>query len=145
MHPLTPTPPRIPQRVLVVGTPGVALTSLCQRLAEALDLPLVEPTDLSGPEDLVRLAAFEGWVTPIADEAGRAALLPRADLLVNLVHEEAGLRGLVKRTVRRIRAEPGPDLAWLTDVPRIRPGLPLARLEPADAAAWVAALVPPAH
>ena len=114
MHAPVPSPPRIPQRAVVTGTPGPLLTGFLQRLAAVLDVPQVPLDGLAGA-DLVRLAEFDGWVTTGERYDARAALLDRADLVVVVLTEEPGtLRGLVRRTVRRMRSDaPEVDLAWV--------------------------------
>lgn len=137
-------PPRLPQRVVVAGSPAPLLTTFLARLAGALDLPLVPLAELSGRADLETLAAFEGWVTTAERYDARAVLLDRADLVVVVLAEEPGtLRSLVRRTVRRIRADASPeaDLAWVEALPVSHPGLPVVRLVGADAVeAWLGAL-----
>jgi hypothetical protein len=142
VHAPVPTPPRIPQRALVAGTPGPLLTGALERLAATLDLPLVPLDGLAG-EDLVRLAEFEGWVATADRYDARAALLPRADLVVVVLTEEPGtLRSLVRRTVRRMRSEvPEVDLAWVEALAITRPSLEVVRLVGTDAVdAWLASL-----
>lgn len=137
----SPQPPQRPQRVVVVATPGPALSAFAARLAAALDLPLVEASDLSSPEDAVRLASFDGWVTTIDDPTTREHLLPRTDLLLTAQFETTGaLRGFVRRTVRRMRSESAaePDLGWIDLAPVEHPDLAVTRLVgPDEVAAWI--------
>lgn len=126
--------------MLVTGPPGRERDDIVRRLTAALDVPLVLPADLSGPADVARLAAFDGWVTT-ADQPPWPALLDRAEVVVHLLPEESTLRGLLRRTVRKIRAEaPGPALPWLDSLPISHPDLPLVRLTgDAEVAAWLQA------
>lgn len=137
-------PPRLPERVVVAGGPAPLLTIFLERLATALDVPLVPLAELSGRADLEALAAFDGWVTTAERYDARALLLERADLVVTVLAEEPGtLRSLVRRTVRRIRAEASPDadLTWVDALPVSHPGLPSVRLVGSDAVeAWLAGL-----
>ena len=128
-------PARIPQRVVVTGAPGPGLEDFVRRTAEVLDVPLVPLAELAGPEEVGRLAAFEGWVTTGDYDGTRAVLLDRAEALVHLdVAEPVTLTGLVRRTLRRVRADaaPRPEQAWLSSAGSVRPGLPVVRLTRAD-------------
>lgn len=118
------------------------LEGLLPRLAQVLDVPLVPLADLAGPDEASRLAAFDGWVSTAEPPAGRALLLERAEVVVLLLEAEPGsLRGLVRRTVRRIRADAEADLSWLDALPVEHPDLALVRLVGADAAErWLAGL-----
>ena len=146
MHALVPTPRRLPQRVLVAGAPDEQLTGFLHRLATCLDLPLVPLADLSGPDELARLAAFDGWVTTSEEEWARPALLDRADLVVQVRLEATGFAQRVRRTLRRMRAdarERGPDLDWVDVLAETHPGLSVVRLaDPAAADAWLRSLDP---
>ena len=137
-------PPRLPQRVVVAGSPAPLLATFLQRLAAVLDLPLVPLAELSGRADLEALAAFEGWVTTAERYDARAVLLERADLVVTVLAEEPGtLRSLVRRTVRRIRSDAPAevDLTWVEALPVSHPALPSVRLVGSDAIeAWLAGL-----
>lgn len=137
-------PPRLPQRVVVTGGPAPLLATFLTRLATALDVPLVPLDALSGRADLDTLAAFDGWVTTGERYDARAVLLERADLVVVVLAEEPGtLRSLVRRTVRRIRADAAPevDLAWVEALPLSHPGLEAVRLVGSDAVeTWLAGL-----
>lgn len=118
------------------------LSGFLDRLAAALDVPLVPHEDL-GFGDAERLASFDGWVATAGGPAARNPLLDRADLLVLVLPEAPGtLRGLVRRTVRRLQAGPDPvDLTWLDTVPLTRPGLALLRVEGPEAVdRWLAGL-----
>lgn len=144
VHALTPAPRRLPQRVVVAGTPGDALAAFLQRLATVLDVPLVPLADLSGPGEVATLAAFDGWVTT-ADEAwARPLLLERTDVLVRVELEAASFAGRVRRTLRRIRSEARerePDLGWVDRAPLIHPRLAVVRLPDPDAAeSWLRSL-----
>lgn len=143
VYPPTPTPPRIPQRVITAGTPGPAMSSFLERLAVTLDVPLVPLADLPDPSDATELAAFDGWVTTSEYDAARTLLVDRADLVVHLSHDEPGtLRGLVRRTVRRMRADGAePDLTWLASLTEARPEVAFLHLAgPTAAEAWLVAL-----
>lgn len=137
-------PPRLPQRVVVAGSPAPLLATFLDRLAAVIDVPLVPLSTLSGRDELGALAAFDGWVTTAERYDARAVLLERADLVVTVLAEEPGtLRSLVRRTVRRIRAEASPeaDLAWVEALPLSHPDLPAVRLVGRDAVeAWLAGL-----
>ncbi|WP_207006444.1 hypothetical protein [Nocardioides aromaticivorans] len=138
-----PMPPRLPQRVVVAGSPAPLLTTFLERLAAVLDLPLVPLSELANRTDLEALAAFDGWVTTAERYDARAVLLERADLVVTVLAEEPGtLRSLVRRTVRRIRSDaPEVDLAWVEALPVSHPDLPAVRLVGSDAVeAWLAGL-----
>lgn len=139
-----PMPTRLPQRVVVAGSPAPLLAAVLERLADTLDLPLVPLAELSGRDDLEALAAFDGWVTTAERYDARAVLLDRADLVVTVLADEPGtLRSLVRRTVRRIRSDASPelDLAWADALPLSHPGLPAVRLVGTDAIeAWLEAL-----
>ncbi len=145
MHAPLPFPRRIPQRVLVAGQPGPPLTRLAERLASALDVPLVPLADLAGPADVARLAAFDGWVSTTEDATARAVLLERAEVVVHLEAPTGTLTGLVRRTLRRIRAEATPevDVAWLAGLGPTHPGLELVRLpDGAATETWLRSLEP---
>ncbi|HWJ08546.1 MAG TPA: hypothetical protein VNS46_04165 [Nocardioides sp.] len=139
-----PMPPRLPQRAVVTGSPAPLLATFLSRLAAALDVPLVPSAELTGPDDLATLAAFDGWVTTGERYDARAVLLDRADLVVVVLGEEPGtLRSLMRRTVRRIRAEAQPevDVAWVEALPATHPGLEVVRLVGTDAVeAWLSTL-----
>ncbi|GAA3675260.1 hypothetical protein GCM10022237_38510 [Nocardioides ginsengisoli] len=144
MHAPVPHPRRLPQRVVVAGAPGEQLTGFLERLAALVDVPLVPLDDLSGPAEVTRLAAFDGWVTT-ADEAwARPALLERADLVVLVRLEASGLANRVRRTLRRIRAEARdrePDLGWVDGLALTQPELAVVRLtDPEAANGWLAGL-----
>ncbi|MFB9768095.1 hypothetical protein ACFFOS_27210 [Nocardioides kongjuensis] len=148
MHALAPTPRRLPQRVVVAGAPGDPLAAFLTRLASTLDVPLVPLADLSGPSEVARLAAFDGWVTT-ADEAwARPLVLERSDVLVRVDLEAATFAGKVRRTLRRIRSEARerePDLGWVDRAPLIHPRLTVLRLPDPDAAeSWLRSLDPSA-
>ncbi|MDQ6522263.1 hypothetical protein RB608_01560 [Nocardioides sp. LHD-245] len=135
MHALAPVPRRLPQRVVVAGSPGEQLSAYLTRLAAALDVPLVPLAELSGPAEVARLAAFDGWVTTADEEWARPQLLGRAELLLQVELEAAGFAGRVRRTLRRIRSEArAPDLGWVASAPFEHPGLEIVRLPDADAA-----------
>lgn len=130
-----PFPPLLPQRVLVADAGSPAQAAAVARVAALLDLPLVLPSDRPHPDDLARLAAFDGWVAVLGAGEDPAALLRRAELVVEVQFDVPGtLRGLVRRTVRRIRADasPAPDLSWLDDLATARPDLAVARLSGAE-------------
>ena len=133
------SPARVPQRVLVTGAPGRELDDFARRLTAVLDLPLVLPTDLSGPADLARLTAFEGWVTTADQPPVRAPLLDRAEVVVQVLPEVSTLRSLVRRTVRKIRAEaPDPTATWVDALPLSHPDLVVVRLTgEAESTAWL--------
>ena len=119
------------------------MTSFLERLAAVLDVPLVPLAELTDPLDADHLASFDGWVTTSEYDATRALLLDRADLVVHVTHEEPGtLRGLVRRTVRRMRADGSePDLGWLATISESHPDVAFTHLAgPTAAAAWLAAL-----
>ncbi|MBM0125586.1 hypothetical protein [Pimelobacter simplex] len=144
MHALVPAPRHLPQRVVVAGTPGDALAVFLHRLATTLDVPLVALTELSGPSEVARLAAFDGWVTT-ADEAwARPLVLERAEVLVRVELEPASFAGKVRRTLRRIRSdarEREPDLGWVDRAPAVHPQLAVVRLADRDAAeSWLRSL-----
>lgn len=143
MHAPDSSPARIPQRALVAGGPATLLDAVTARLAAALDVPLVPADGLAGPAEVAGLAAFEGWVSTAERSADRAVLLARAEVVVVVLAEEPGtLRSLVRRTVRRIRAEGAePDLAWVDLVPATYPDAEVVRLVGTDAVeAWLAHL-----
>ena len=119
------------------------LSGFLERLAAALDVPLVPLSELAGADEVATLAAFDGWVTTAEVEGARPLLLDRAELVVVVLGEDPGsLRGLVRRTVRRLRADAAePDLAWLDAVPLVRPELDVVRLVgPAAIEGWLTAL-----
>lgn len=143
MHASDSSPPRIPQRALVAGGPADLLDGFVTRLADALDVPLVPADGLAGRPEVERLAAFEGWVSTAERYDDRAVLLPRAEVVVVVLGEEPGtLRSLVRRTVRRIRAEGAePDLAWVDLVPATHPDAEVVRLVGPEAIeAWLSHL-----
>ncbi|WP_408896261.1 hypothetical protein ACJ5H2_15240 [Nocardioides sp. R1-1] len=142
MHVPAPAPRRLPERVVVAGTPGDALTGFLRRLAGALDVPLVPLADLSGPAEVARLAAFGGWVTTAEDAWARPVLLERAELLVQVDLEAASFAGRVRRTLRRIRPDARePDQGWVEGARLAHPGLEVARLPDAVSAdTWLASL-----
>ncbi len=144
MHAPDSSPARIPQRALLAGGPAALLEDVAARLAATLDVPLVAAAGLAGPAEVERLGAFEGWVSTAERPEDRAVLLPRAELVVVVLGEEPGtLRSLVRRTVRRIRAEDAtvPELSWVELVPATYPDTEVVRLV-GDAAveAWLAEL-----
>lgn len=119
------------------------MSSFLERLAAALDVPLVPLADLADPSAAAELAAFDGWVTTSEDDAARALLVDRADLVVHVSHDEPGtLRGLVRRTVRRIRADGvEPDLTWLATLGAAHPEVAFVHLAgPTATEAWLAAI-----
>ena len=136
-----PTPRRLPQRVVVAGTPGDALAVFLHRLASALDVPLVPLADLSGPSEVARLAAFDGWVTTADDAWARPMILERAEVLVRVDLEATSFAGKVRRTLRRIRSdarEREPDLGWVDRAPLVHPRLAVVRLpDPEAAETWL--------
>lgn len=143
VHVVLPPPHPLPQRVVVAGGPEPVLSAFLERLAAALDVPLVPLAELSGADEVSRLAGFDGWVTTAEVEEARPVLLDRAELVVVVLGEDPGsLRGLVRRTVRRLRADAAePDLAWLDAVPLVRPELDVVRLVgPAAIEGWLTAL-----
>lgn len=143
VYPPTPPSPRIPQRVIAAGASGPALTSFLERLADIIDVPLVPLAELADPSEAAQLAGFDGWVTTSEYDAARALLLDRADLVVHVSPDEPGtLRGLVRRTVRKMRADgSAPDLSWLEKLPLTHPELPVIHLAgPTATEAWLAAL-----
>jgi hypothetical protein len=144
VHAPVPTPRRLPQRVVVAGAPGDALAVFLHRLATALDVPLVPLADLSGPGEVARLAAFDGWVTTAEQAWARPLLLERTDVLVRADLEPASFAGKVRRTLRRIRSdarEREPDLGWVDRAPLVHPRLSLVRLpDPDSAESWLRSL-----
>ncbi|KRB77138.1 hypothetical protein ASE01_10345 [Nocardioides sp. Root190] len=117
--------------MVVAGATGPVLTGFLERVATALDVPLVPVTELAGPAEVEALAAFDGWVTTAAPEGALAELVERADLVVVLLNEEPGsFRGRVRRTVRRMRADAPAelDLAWFDALALTRPELATVRL-----------------
>ncbi len=128
----------------MAGGQSPLLTSLLERLAATLDVPLVTQGDLTSREELELLAAFDGWVTTGETYDVRSVLLDRADLVVVVSADEPGtLRSLVRRTVRRMRADAAaePDLAWVDALPLSHPDLEVVRLAGADAVEhWLASL-----
>jgi hypothetical protein len=136
VHATTPFPAPSPQRVAVVGDPGPVLEGFLTRAAQALDVPLVGAEAVPSVADATRLAAFDGWLTTAVGRADlRPILLDRADLVVVVRSEAPGtLRGLVRRTVRRLRTDqPEVDVSWLEALALTRPTLPVARLDGPDA------------
>lgn len=133
--------------MVVAAAPGEALSAFLDRLAGVLDLPLAPLSDLSGPAEVDRLAAFDGWVTTSEEAWARPALLERADLvvLVDLVGPES-FTGRVRRTLRRLRTDARerdrePDLGWVEGLALTHPGLDVVRLpDPAAAESWLVAL-----
>ncbi|GAA3551771.1 hypothetical protein [Nocardioides daeguensis] len=142
MYAVSPAPRRLPQRVVVAGTPGDALADFLHRLATALDVPLVPLGDLTGPSEVARLAAFDGWVTTAEEAWARPLLLERADLLVRVDLAPTTFAGRVRRTLRRIRSEVRePDLGWVDRAPAIHPRLQVVRVpDPDSAERWLHAL-----
>ena len=128
--------------MVVAGTPGEALAAFLGRLARTLDVPLVPLSDLAGPTEVARLAAFDGWVTTAEDEWARPALLERAEVLLHVELAATTLAGRVRRTLRRIRSDVRePDLGWLDTAPLSYPGLDLVRLpDPGSAESWLRSL-----
>lgn len=119
------------------------MSSFLERLAAALDVPLVPLADLADPSDAAQLAAFDGWVSTSENDAARELLLGRADLVVHVSQDEPGtLRGLVRRTVRRMRADAAqPDLTWLATLTEAHPEVAFLHLAgPTAAEAWLAAI-----
>ncbi|MBM7519414.1 hypothetical protein [Nocardioides nitrophenolicus] len=142
MHAPVLAPRHLPQRVVVAGTPGDQLTGFLERLAATLDVPLVPLADLSGPSEVARLAAFDGWVTTAEDAWARPLLLERAELLVRAELAAASFAGRVRRTLRRIRSEVRePDHGWVDGASLVHPRLAVVRLpDPAAAEAWLRSL-----
>ncbi|MFC5729643.1 MULTISPECIES: hypothetical protein [Nocardioides] len=138
-------PPRIPQRVIVTGIPGPALTTFAERVTNVLDVPLVPLTDLAGPDEVARLAAFEGWVVTGEYDATLVALLERAEAMVHLdLAEPTTLTSLVKRTLRRVRADaaPSPEQAWIRAAGAIRADLDVVRLtRPDEVEGWLRSII----
>ena len=136
------SPSPIPQRVIVAGSPGDALTAFLDRLAGTLDVPLVPSGELATPADAARLADFDGWVSTGDHPGARAHLLERAQLVVHLAEATGSLRSLVRRTVRKIRADaPAPDLTWLDALPLTHPELAVLKLTgQAEVDAWLGSL-----
>ena len=100
-------------------------------------------TELDGPAEAARLAEFDGWVTTSEYDDARAVLLDRADLVLHVEPEVSGtLRSLVRRTVRRIRAEPSAPVAdWVDAVPVDHPHVTVVRLTgPDELEGWLTAL-----
>jgi hypothetical protein len=132
--------------VVVIGRPEPALTTFVRRAADALDVPLVPLADVAGPDEVARLAAFDGWVTTGEYDAGLAALLQRAEALVHLdLAEPTTLTSIVKRTLRRVRTEnaPSPDWAWLGAAGLVRPDLGVVRLTRNDEVeGWLRSVAP---
>jgi len=128
--------------VVVAGFPAEPLAAFLERLAAALDVPLVPLAEVSGPAELARLAAFDGWVTTAEDAWARPTLLERAELLVRAELEAASFAGRVRRTLRRIRAEGRePDLGWVDQLAPTHPEVAVVRLPDPDAAeAWLRSL-----
>lgn len=126
---------------MVAGAPGPDLSSFLVRLADVLDVPLVPLADLADPSEATRLAAFDGWLTTSEFATVRGLLVDRADLVLHVSPDEPGtLRGLVRRTVRRMRAD-APDLTWLEALPTSHPELPVVHLAgPAAIDAWLVSL-----
>ncbi|NHA01803.1 hypothetical protein G5V59_24695 [Nocardioides sp. W3-2-3] len=145
MHAPDSSPSRIPQRALVAGGPATLLDDVAARLAATLDVPLVPADGLADHTEVQALADFDGWVSTAEQHADRAALLPRTEVVVVVLAEEPGtLRSLVRRTVRRIRAEDAtvPDLAWVDLVAATYPDAEVVRLVGAEAIeAWLSRLV----
>ncbi len=118
----------------MTGTAGPALDTFARRAADVIDVPLVPLAELLGADDVARLAAFDGWIAAGEYDAGRAPLLDRAEALVH--HDlpaPVSLTGIVRRTLRRVRAELGaePD-AWVATAAAAHPALPVVRLTRAD-------------
>lgn len=135
VHAPVPAPRRVPQRVVVAGPPGDPLAAFLQRLATALDVPLVPLAELSGPAEVARLASFDGWVTTAEEAWARPLILERADVLVRVDLEAASFAGRVRRTLRRIRSDVRePDLGWVDRAPLVHPGLEVVRLPAPDSA-----------
>lgn len=122
------------------------LSAILERLATALDVPLVPLFELAGADEVTTLAAFDGWVTTAEVEGARPILLERAELVVTVTGEDPGtLRGLVRRTVRRLRADAAePDLTWVDELTLARPDLAVVRLVgPAAIEEWLTAVGDP--
>lgn len=122
------------------------LHAFLERLAAALDVPLVPLSELTGADEVATLATFDGWVTTAEVEEARPFLLERAELVVTVIGEEPGtLRGLVRRTVRRLRADAAPpDLTWVDELVLTRPDLGVVRLVgPAAIEEWLTAVEDP--
>jgi hypothetical protein len=130
--------------VVVAGAPDEQLTGFLERLAALVDVPLVPLHDLSGPDEVARLAAFDGWVTTAEDAWARPPLLERADLVLVVRLEASGLAHRVRRTLRRIRSDArdrAPDLGWVDGLALTHPGLAVVRLaDPEAADGWLYAL-----
>ncbi len=139
VHALPPASGRLPQRVVVAGAPGDLLTAFLQRLADALDVPLVPLADLSGPAEVAELAAFDGWVTTSENAWARSVLLPRADVLAQVQLEAATFGNRVRRTFRRMRSDARePDLGWVDSAGIAHPHLTVLRLpDPQAVADWM--------
>ncbi|WP_370289663.1 hypothetical protein [Nocardioides sp.] len=140
MH--APHPARLPQRVVVTGPTGPALDAFAVRVALALDLPAVGAADLGAPGAAERLAAFEGWLLVVVDDAPPAVVLDRAELVVHAVPEARGaLRGLVRRAKRRLLADAADEApAWFAAVEAQR-SPDVARLDgPDEVEEWLTTL-----
>jgi hypothetical protein len=121
--------------VVVTGPAGPALDTFVRRTADTLDVPLVTVAELAAPADVARLAAFDGWVTTGVYDARLAPVLERAEALVHLdLAEPTTLSGLVKRTLKRVRADAAPpaEQAWLAALQVLAPALPVVRLARSD-------------
>lgn len=131
VHAPLPSPHRIPQRMVVAGATGPVLSSFLDRVAAALDVPLVPVAELTGTAEVEALASFDGWVTTAAPEGARPELVERADIVVLLLNEEPGsFRGRVRRTVRRMRSDAPAELelGWFDALALARPELTRVRL-----------------
>lgn len=106
-----PTPPLLPQRLIVVGDSGSGKSTLAERLARALDAPFVEldalhwkPNWVESSDEELRpkleaAAATERWVA--AGNYGRVSrvtLWPRADVIVWI---DLPLTTVLPRLIRR--------------------------------------------
>lgn len=131
--------------MVVTGPAGPALDAFAQRAADGLDVPLVPLADLAGPDEVARLAAFDGWVATGEYDATLVAVLERAQAMVHLdLVEPTTLTSLVRRTLRRVRADavPAPDQAWIGAAGAIRADLDLVRLtRPDEVEGWLRSVI----